>query len=487
LIKKSCLGIHYRTEGITAVLVHKQGSATELGPTFTLDGSAESADENISQLLGQLHQQLLRETSRVPPVALSLAGRFYQTEFFHSQFSDDRLLKQTLRFDLEENTTISAESNVFCYQRRGVAKDSGSDLLVHTIERNKIEAILDEFDQASFDALIAVPDVAGWICYLKRQNILPAGENLAVIAWAAETFYIIVLDREQQPLLARTAICPDDSQKAEMIATELNRSLALLSQDQQPQRILYHADGLAQDDIAKLEGQTKLKCSALDETDVTKAFAVGVALGYLYGEKQSDFRSDGMPPHSLIAGRNKALFALAGAASLLMLILIIVMNAHAKRYQKIESSAREQIEQAWLVAHPGQKLTRQTSKIPQDIKKLLARLHETAQDKTASTLPGSASHTLLLALQSLGQLAHNFDLTIDSLRVYPEKFSISGSVPNLKDVDRLHEISKQNPKLQIDSWDIQKVGSGDRTDPTNRRNFDIQLSLKKTTIAAKNK
>ena len=130
MAKKICLGIHYRPDGITAVLVYKQGNVAELGPTFKLQYSGESAGENIGKVLGELHGQILEQLPQIPMAALSLSSRFYQTEFFHSEFSDDKLLKQTLRFDLEENTTIPAESSVLCYQRRGAGEDTGCDLLV---------------------------------------------------------------------------------------------------------------------------------------------------------------------------------------------------------------------------------------------------------------------------------------------------------------------------------------------------------------------
>ena len=490
MVKNSCLGIHYSDVGITAVIVEKPAGRSkwdrstlgrdESDRTFKLATGDSAGDQAESALIEQLAQQLLETQTKLPPVALALGGAFYQTQFHHSEFTDERQLRQTLRFDVEEDFAVDADSVNLCFQHISSEGD-GSELLVHTTDGAELRHLLENFDRFGLDALIAQPDIVSWAAFLADREELPDARVVAVVAWAVGTLYLLVLARNRDTILARTILCRDVGQAHEILTVELRRSLALLPSHQRPETIFYHPGDFTDEQMGAIQNEAELDCQPLSEPDVTRAFAAGAALAWLAGRRAADFRADGLEPRSLATARRYALFGLSAVVSLLLLILIIVMNSHAGRHRDITDEMEQQTKQAWLTAFDDKALPRDEFKIPSGIKNRLNELRRAVQSQAASSLPGSASHTLMLALQALSSLPADFDIFIETLRVYTDYFTLSGSVPTLADIEKLHETCQDNPTLEIGNWTTSPTGSGVKGDPTNRRSFDIQLRLAKPT------
>ncbi len=501
MAQKRCLGIHYTETLITAVSVEQEGAEYRFGharklrasdestdnagtdsPSAT-DGSADAESANVgpSELIEQLKQQISLENEKAPPVALSLNGRLYQTQPYHSQFTDKRQFDQTLRYDIEEEFAADADLLTLCYQQKPAA-EAGTDLLVHTVPRAQMEEILNRFEQADLDALIAEPDVVSWLHYLKKQEELPSGAPVVVLGRAAEMLYILVLNEDHQPVLTRNEPCVSADMADELLRCELPRSLAQLSEDQQPKYLLYHPDGLNTDNIKELAG-SGLECRSMREMDMTAACAAGVGIGWLSQPSQedhSDFRANGLPPRTLVTMKRRGLYGLSAALSLLLLVWVLLMNLHSENYQSYESAATNEIMDAYSKVYPGQKPPRNPGQIPSRIRRRLAEVGDKYSTLTVKTLPDSASNTLMLVFRALNKLGEEFDLRIESLSVHANASTFAGSVANMKDLELLYKaIEAKDSQLEITSQNSWKTGSGSAKDPTNRRTFNVQLRVKK--------
>ncbi|MCK5272229.1 MAG: hypothetical protein KAJ52_06610 [Sedimentisphaerales bacterium] len=500
MAQKRCLGVHYTETLITAVSVEQEGAEYRFGPARKLRASDESVDNAAidspqatdagpngrgpTELIEQLKQQISLENGKAPPVALSLNGRLYQTQPYHSQFTDKRQFDQTLRYDIEEEFAADADLLALCYQQKPAA-EAGTDLLVHTVPRAQMEEILNRFEQADMDALIAEPDVVSWLHYLKKQEELPSGAPIVVLGRAAEMLYILILNEDHQPVLTRNEPCVSADMADELLRCELPRSLAQLSEDQQPKYLLYHPDGLNTDNIKELAG-SGLECRSLREMDMATACAAGVGIGWLSQPSQlsqedhSDFRADGLPPRTLVTMKRRGLYGLSAALSLLLLVWILLMNLHSENYRSYESAAMNEIMDAYSEVYPGQKPPRNPFQIPNRIRRRLAEVGDKYSTLTVKTLPDSASNTLMLVFGVLNKLGEEFDLRIESLSVSANTSTFAGSVANMKDMELLHKaIEAKGSQLESVSLDSWKTGSGSPKDPTNRRTFRMQLRVKK--------
>ena len=479
--KKSCLGIHYTEDCITAVLVRNDDGAYKLGDALKLE--LDNGEEGGTTLIEQLKQAINHGQEKPGGVALSLGGRFYQSLSHHSRFSDTRLLNQTLRYDIEEEFAGDADSIALCYQIRS-GKETGSDLLVHTTDRKRLSNILSEFEQADLDAFVAEPDIASWIHYLRNEGELSQREPVVAVAWSGQTLYILALDSQCRPVLTRSMPCASGAEAADLLNSEFLRSLAFLSDSDQPRSLLYHPDQLEDKLITSLAAGYKLQVCKLRQTDLSSACAAGVAIGRLGQEVQADFRGDGLLPASLLRARRKALYVAAAALSFFLFMWIILMNLYSGNYQEIKSLAVDDMIAGYKTAYPGEKPPRNLLQIPRRTRLRLRDVEEKYRGKSIKTLHDSASNTLVLFFEALNKLPEEFDLSIDIISANAEAVStFDGSVPRMKQLEELRNaIAENDTQLEIISSNYTKIGTGSRDDPTNRRKFSMPLRvIKKTT------
>jgi len=236
--KKSCLGVHYTRTSITAVLVEKRDSQWLCADELTLPvepnppgnqdkNQPDDAPDPLQTTLAQLADRMQPTGRRLHPVALAMDGALYNTQLHHSDFKDLRQIRQTLRFDIEDDFAIDADSVFLCYEKIPPS-DDGTDLLVHTIDKNIAQNLLNQFEQARLDPLIAEPDVVSWLHYLKDRSLLPPDQGALVAGRSTDTLYLLVLDADHQPLLSRSYYCTDSAAALETLQCEANRSLAVL-------------------------------------------------------------------------------------------------------------------------------------------------------------------------------------------------------------------------------------------------------------------
>ena len=474
--KKNCLGIHYTEDRITAVLVHNDDGAYKLGDALKLE--PDSDDQGGIALIEQLKQAINHGREKPAGVALSLGGRFYQSLSHHSQFSDTRLLNQTLRYDIEEEFAGDADSIALCYQIR-TGKETGADLLVHTTDRQRLSNLLSEFEQADLDAFVAEPDIASWIHYLRNEGELSQREPVVAVAWSGQTLYILALDSQCRPVLTRSMPCASGAEAADLLNSEFMRSLAFLADADQPRILLYHPDQLEDKHINSLATKYKLQVSKLRMPDLSSACAAGVAIGRLGQEVQTDFRADGLLPASLLRARRKALYVAAGSLTLFLMMWITLMNLYSSNYQENKRLALDDMVAGYKIAYPGGKPPRNLLQVPRRTRLRLRDVEEKYSGNTVKTLRDSASNTLVLVFEALNKLPEDFDMTIDYMSANAEAVStFDGSVPGLKQLQDLRDaVSVNDSQLEIISINHTKIGTGSRDDPTNRRKFSMPIRI----------
>lgn len=477
LAKDYCLGIHYPGAGITAVLLRKDRHHAQRTAVYRVSCSKDNRQEELAGLMELLNEQLKADSRTKPPSALALGGSFYQSQFHHSEFSDARQIRQTLRFDVEEDFAANAENLALSFQYVP-CPGPGADLIVHTLDREKIQELLPHFDRAGLDALRAEPDIAAWEHYLKDHPDLPGDEPLLAVAWTAGVLYTLVLDQDRQTVLARTYLCSTSAYAHEILAQELKRSLLQLPDNKQPRRLLYHSGSFTRDQINQLQRQFNLNFQPLEEPDAAVAFAAGAALSYFNSKSNADFRTDGLPPRTLVVAQHRALYGLSGAVCALFLALIIVFHAYTGHYLQESADAQQRLEQAYCDTNVGQKPPRGTN-VVRRLRTQLNRLRSESRSRTSRMLPGSASHTLTLILQALDTLPFDFDLQFKSLTISEDTATIRGSVADLEQRVELDNAIRIHPQLQRGNWDFILVKQGD----TTRRNFSASINVIKSETA----
>ncbi len=481
MAESKCLGIHYARDALTAVMLERQGDKSTITDCWQLPFSSEEQlglNEFVSELSGQIRE---RYPNKVSATALSLGGRLYQTVQHHSDFVETRQIMQTLRYDIEVEFATDADAIAVSFQKlpNGGNVEDGCDLIVHTARRDELTSLLEGFEAAGVDALIAEADLSSWMHWLKDEGVLRESESCLYLAWTAETLYLLAVDDKCNPLLARSYVCPSVEQASEVLGSELKRSLIMLGEESQPGKVYYHSENFIPDLCKLVQEAVGVTPAELSETNVRKAFAAGVAIGYLNGGEVADFRLDGLEPHSMVESRKRGYYGLSAAIILFFLALSFVMQLNENRFVKVQNQVDSEIIQAWQDTHPGQKMPRNQSagQLTRDINNLYANLRKQKLQQESQVVSGSASRTFMVALDALNSLPEKFDLQIDTLRTQAEVVNISGSVPELADQIALEAALKRHESITIENWDFTQSGSGNRNDPTSRRQFNMAMKV----------
>jgi len=211
---------------------------------------------------------------------------------------------------------------------------------------------------------------------------------------------------------------------------------------------------------------------SLPDKNITKAFAAGVAIGWLKGLSKTDFRSDGCPPQTAVREKHRALFGFSAALTCLLLALNAVMQSYTKDYQNTITDVQKRMIQAYELTHPGLKkiAPKNISRIPGILRSRLIELHDISQNRATPALANSASMTLTLVLQAFDSLPIKFDLAIDSIRLTGKSVNLSGSVPNIVSHVELDKAIESNPNLTIEKWDFTGQSSA-------RKTFNMTLTV----------
>ncbi len=410
---------------------------------------AEEPDRSLVEMFGQ---ESKRRGFGSSELSLTLSGRYYQNQFHHSEFSDEKQLRQTIRFDVEDEFTVDVDSLALCYQRLPMGESAGSDLILYTVERDWLEPLLSELDAGGCDALTAWPDIAAWLSYLQKTEQLVPGESVLVTAYCYGVLYILLLDAEQKPILARSVVCSAGQDLSALLIAEVQRSVDMLVDDQQPGRMLYHGSGFTSDQIGTIRQATSLQCEPLKDDDAAVAFAAGAAMSNLSGHPAVDFREDGMRPRSLTESRGRAWYGLAAAVTLLMLTLLGVMKIHTTRYLGAKAAADEQIRKAYVEVmgkKPGP-----SASIVKHIRTEYKELRAKTRAKVDRSIPDSASHTMTLVMGALANLGEDFDLDVQSLRLKAENVMLSGSFANMASQIKFDNAVNEVEQLKVERWDF---------------------------------
>ena len=480
--RKCCLGVHYTRTSITAVLVEKKHNQWQCADELTLPIQPDTANsQDQTQLdnaqtplqitLAQLADRMQPTGRRLHPVALAVDAALYNTQTHHSDFHDLRQVRQTLRFDIEDDFAIDAESVYLCYEKIPPS-ENGTDLMVHTIDKNTAQNLLTQFEHARMDPLVAEPDMVSWLHYLKDRSLLPPDQGVLVAGRSVDTLYLLVLDGDHRPLLSRSYYCTDSDQALQTLQCEANRSLAVLPPHQMPQHLLVHLEGFTEKYVGQLAKNLSVQPRSLPDSNITKAFAAGAAIGWLKGHSKTDFRADGYPPQTAVRKKHRALMGCAAALTGLLLAIITVMHSYTKAYQNTLDDVQNRMIQAYTSTHPGLKRPDKKNiiKIPSILRSQLNKLNAKTKNQATPTLANSASNNLTLILQAFDSLPVKFDLAIDSIRLTGKSVELSGSVPNIVSQVELDKAIEANSKLTIEKWDF--------TGQNNlRRTFNMSLTV----------
>ena len=480
------IGVHYDGGRLSAVLMEKHGDSLRMVDQLQLaaampslvasddpeEGLPEDSEEHrpepdaLAAALDELAQRWRITSRRRVPVALSLGASLYRTERCHSEFTDPRMIKQTIRFDMEEVFVVDAESVLLCYQFLPPSGD-GTDIVVHVCERALLSDLSECFDRAGLDAMLIQPDSASWIHYCSSQSQVTPGEPALLLASGGAMLYLQAMDAELRPLVARTCYVESDDPDGIFLRREMQRTVAMLGTQSLPGRLFYHDEDLPHQRVQKAVDELELHYEALPQSSLPLAQAEGAVRGYLDGTTV-DFRRDGFSARTVRQSQQWALSGLAISVTLLMLVLGITVKVREHHYNSLKKQALDSIRADWkkLPNTSSRRRTPLKSTMIREIREMDRKLkgEKSAQSKE---LPESLSGTLEKLLGVVLALPENTDFRIENISLQSDRADLSGTLGKLADGEALKD-AVDSSGFTLVKWNISQGSE-------NRRNLTMTV------------
>ncbi len=470
-----CLGIYIAPGRITAVAVDKSGSQWNSAGVVTVSDSdlSDERQGDITSLIELLADRVTGKFPNVSQVAITLDSSYYQSQSYISQFDDLRQIRQTIRFDIEEEFAIDAEGVTIAYLPVPTDKP-GTRLMVYTGDTFRLLELFGSLETAGLDALAAEPEIESWRHWLD-QNREKGNETSITLACLNDGMYMIVQDQTGNPVVMRSFPLPRQSDFVEMAAAEIRRSI--MTMDDMPRLIYYHSTELDNSAMQDLAARLSMTARPVTSPPMNEVFALGVGIGMLDKQIAADFRQDNLPSRTAQRSQNRSMWSATAAVCTFLLVWIGVVFFHGRQYQSFAQMAGKDIDTAWRKSVPNQEIPKRN--IDKILEGELTKLRRQFRGQEVEYISDSAGQTLMNMLLFLNQISDDIGLQIEKVSVNPEGvYAFSGSIKDLAAFDQLRETLRTcGIPLEVDRSSFEPPSGATRS-------FSMPLRLVTTTQVA---
>ncbi|MEJ2649205.1 MAG: hypothetical protein P8016_12470, partial [Sedimentisphaerales bacterium] len=232
----------------------------------------------------------------------------------HSEFSDNKQIAATIRFDTEEALATDISDMALAFEVNSTGQE-GSDLTVFTAQKKILSEVLLSLQQYNFDPITIKPDVS---CLAKLiSNKIPKSESLegTMFAMLSDRSGYLIAPRDSNGTgsydssAARTFIVGSRQNRTELLSREILMTTALFGSTE-PVNALRVFDSAGTVDLMSLTERTGILAKNIElfgepdsmaaehENHVNRvdfAIAYGAALSLLDKEQTINFRDDFSP------------------------------------------------------------------------------------------------------------------------------------------------------------------------------------------------
>jgi hypothetical protein len=454
--KQNQLGIYIHPQGATVVCLGSQGGKRSVEDCFSV--ALEEHQENDWKLLASLIARRCTENQlQFSDTAVAVDCALFMQHIVHSNFTDDRQINSTVRFDTEEAlaTDISDQALSFVVN---CSDDNGSELTVFTAQKRILSEILTALQQNNIDPVTIEPDINCLAVFISENAKWQSNRRPLYALLSGKNGYLLAFRSDTKASYMRTFFV-GDSDRNELLKRELILTAALLVNETDSVNSLNLVDSAGLIDLKKLQKHLGMETCLYDlklaldsegkftencDDVVAFATAYGAVLAARKQAAQINFRSDFSPYQGKKVKLQKTLKILSISLSVLLLSLGLYLHLKLFQIQRYKSKIRDKLAKDYLVVMAGEKSL--PSKIKQALSKLGTEYRSIeAENKGILSLTGekAVSARLQLLLEAFNECAKAADLSIDSVSITSKSISISGSTSNRPNTQKLRDALKK--------------------------------------------
>ncbi len=438
----------------------KAGGRQERGVVGCFSVSAEKHEQANLPAFGGLASLIARGCAErnleFSEVAVALDCAMFMQHSVHSEFSDQKRIAATVRFDTEEALATDITDVAIAFRITSTG-DNGSNLTVFTAQRKLLSDVLGALQSNNIDPVVIEPDVSCLSRFVSQKVSMSEGLHPLFALLSGRRGYLIVppLPVERGAQMAsrmRTFLVGQAQQRGELVAREVLVTTALV-EGGLPINCLKVFDSTGSVNCQQLGERAGIETSAVDLTGsvvtdpqtlagcadpVDFAIAYGVALAHLEKAPSANFRSDFMPYQGRMLRLQKTLKFAAISVAVLLIAVGLIFQVQLMRTNKVRARLRAHLAKDYAAVMLGEKLQGKTS----PAKKLANELRHIRDVKSGlSSVTGEEpiSSKLTLVFAALNNCAAETNLDIESISIAAKSISVIGSTSSRTNTLKLFE------------------------------------------------
>ncbi len=438
------LGIYISKDTATVVCIDSQSKGENIIGRFSVSVTAQEQEQPRMQTLASLIAQGCAERNLTfSDVAVALDCAMFMQHSIHSEFTDQKQIAVTIRFDTEEALATDITDMALAFEINST-DENGSNLNVYTAQRRILSEVLLSLQQYNLDPIAIEPDINCLSRFINHKTLTDESRQGTLFAMLSRrSGYLIIppapAGHSRISSIGRTFLVGPKQNRTELLTREVLMSLAL-AQGEEPinklrffdsaglvdKRTISERTGLETDDLDWIEpapGNIQTSTNATDQVDLE--IACGAALSLFEKEHGVNFRDDFSPfQGKKIKTQNSLKVA---AISVTVLLIAVGLYFHTQLFnvnrdtKKIRSKFSQEYSAVALKKLPDNFPIKQAVR---DLGSLKRRLED--ERKGLITDETSILSKLTLVLSAFNKCAAQTDLNIKMLSITSQNITITG-------------------------------------------------------------
>jgi hypothetical protein len=466
------LGIYISKDRATVVYLDQENRETPSLDCFSVH-IADEEEQTMNALANLIAQGCAERQWQYSEAAVALDCALFMQHKVHSDFSDTRQIRATVRFDTEEAVATDITDLAIAFQIAG-SNERGSQLTVFSAERKVLSDILASLQSHGIDPVTIEPDVNTLARFIGR-TIPPSegqdGKTLFGLLSKQRGYFVTSSHKKAVPV--RTFLISPNQNRDALLNREAITTSALIETDEPVRRlrIFDSVQALKADPIKERFGR---EVEAIDLADaagidpqaladgpntVDLAIAYGAALPASGTTQAVDFRSDFMP----YQGKKRRMEQTLKFASIAATVLLLAAGLYTqtKLFQRNRYLKRldRKLGTQYAAVMSGKKPDPRSDPV-RKLKSEWRRIRELKSGRLSITGGESIVSKLTLVLEAFNKCASQTGLHIDSVTLTDRSIRIRGDTSSRSSTLKFFD-AVRSTRLQILSPQYSQKGGRD--------------------------
>jgi len=483
--EQNYLGIYLGKSTATVVCLGLHGRQPDLRACFSVstDDKEQANPQVVTNLIAQGCAQRAVEFSEA---AVALDCAMFMQHNVHSEFTDQKQITATVKFDTEEALATDISEVAVAFKIISSGQD-GSKLSVFTTQRKILSDILLCLQSSHIDPVTVEPDVNCLSRFIYRNLPLAEGLNTLFGLFSRQRGYLlgpVGAGARQEAQIMRTFLVGPTQDRSELLCRETLVTTALMESSEPVNylKVFDSAHSVSTECLSqKLGIQTVdidlVSLGGVDPQDLAEcadpvefAIAYGAALAILDKNRTINFRHDFMPYQGKKLRLQKALRVASVSVTVLLIAVGLFFQSQLFKLNNARNKLYKKFAKDYSAVMLGKKPPVKTS----PVEKLRSELRRIRAVKSGLFMPGeeSISSKLTLVLEAFNQCAPQTNLSIDSLSITSKAISIAGNTKANQNRNTLKFFEAiRNSGLEISTQNLYSKA--------NRDHFNVTVVPKK--------